>query len=172
MYNKSEIVKSLKKIGIKKGDNLFINPEIFKLGIYDTKKNFNNFYQDYFDSLMNVIGKTGTLCINTYTFDTLRFNKRFVYESSSTTSGKLSNLFLKQNKTIRSLHPVFSVAAIGKNANYICNLTSEVITTFGGINKLKKNNNQMQPFVINEQERDAENKLLGLANIALEREIN
>lgn len=58
------------------------------------------------------------------------------------------------------------------NANYICNLTSEVITTFGGINKLKKNNNQMQPFVINEQERDAENKLLGLANIALEREIN
>ena len=124
MYNKTEIAKSLKKIAIKKGDNLFINPEIFKLGIYNTKKNLNNFYQDYFDSLMNVVGKTGTLCINTYTFDTLRFNKRFVYESSSTTSGKLSNLFLKQKKTIRSLHPVFSVAAIGKNANYICNNNS------------------------------------------------
>lgn len=58
------------------------------------------------------------------------------------------------------------------NPNFICNLTSGVITTFGGLNKLKKNNIQIQPFVINEQQRDAENKLLGLANIALEREIN
>lgn len=56
--------------------------------------------------------------------------------------------------------------------SFICNLTSGVMTTFGGVNKPKKNNIQMQPFVLNEQQRDAENKLLGLANIALEREIN
>ena len=57
------------------------------------------------------------------------------------------------------------------NANFICNLTSGIITNCGGINKSKKNSIQIQPFLINEQQKDAENKLLGLANIALEREI-
>lgn len=52
-----------------------------------------------------------------------------------------------------------------ENPNFICNLTNNALQ------KTKKINSQ-QPFVGNEHLTAAENKLLGLANIALEREIN
>lgn len=124
-YNKIDISKSLKKIGIKKGDHLFINPEIFKLGFYEMKEdNKEAYYGDFISSLKNAVGSRGTLCINSYTFDTLRSNKKFVFESNNTTSGMLSSYFLKQKGVVRSKHPVFSVAAIGHYAKYICSKNS------------------------------------------------
>ena len=38
-YNSDDILRSLKKVGIKKGDLVHVNPEIFKLGEYENYKN-------------------------------------------------------------------------------------------------------------------------------------
>ncbi len=119
-YYKKNIFNSLKKAGIKKGDIIFVNHEIYKFGKYlDAKKN-EDYFNDFYNILKKTIGKNGTMCMNTYTFNTLRKNERFVYENYNCTSGKLSELILKDKKSIRSKHPVFSVSAVGKYAKYIC----------------------------------------------------
>ena len=119
-YKTKYIEFSLKKIGIKKGDSVFVNPEIFKLGKYKDAKNKTEYYKNFYSVIKKIIGIKGTVCINTYTFDTLRFKKEFIYEDSKCTSGEFSSLILSQKNSIRSNHPVFSVAAIGRLSKFIC----------------------------------------------------
>mgnify|MGYP001349484269 CR=1 FL=1 len=123
-YSKKDILKSLKKLGIKKGDTIFINPEIYKFGVYKNAVNNDDYFNDFYFIIKNLIGRNGTLCMNTYTFDTLRKNQPFNYDSHKCTSGKLSEILLKDKKSVRSIHPVFSVSAVGKLANYICKSNS------------------------------------------------
>ena len=63
-YNSADIIKSLKKVGLKKGDLVLINPEIYKLGKMDNL----NIYDEFFNSIKKVIGNSGTICVNTFTF--------------------------------------------------------------------------------------------------------
>ena len=119
-YTKKDIIFTLKKIGIKKKDTIFVNPEIYKFGFYEDATNNHEYFYVFYQTLKNLIGPSGTLCMNTYSFDTLRYNKKFNYNDSRTTSGKLSEILLKDKNSVRSHHPVFSVSAIGKYADYIC----------------------------------------------------
>ena len=119
IYSKNDIVKSLVKVGIKKSDTIFVNPEIYKFGIYRDSKNLN-YFKDFYEILKKIIGANGTICLNTYTFNTLRNKETFNYNSFKTTSGRLSQIILQDKNKIRSIHPVFSVSAVGKNAKYIC----------------------------------------------------
>lgn len=119
-YSKEDILKSLKKLGIKKGDTIFVNPEIYKFGVYNDAIKNEDYFKDFYFIIKKLIGNNGTLCMNTYTFDTLRKNKTFNYDSYECTSGKLSEILLKDKKSVRSIHPVFSVSAVGKMAKYIC----------------------------------------------------
>ena len=123
-YTKNDILKSLQKLNIKKGDTIFINPEIYKFGLYKDAKKSEDYFIDFYSILKSLVGKNGTLCMNSYTFNTLRNNEPFNYNSHQCTSGKLSEILLKDKKSVRSIHPVFSVSAVGKNAKYICNNNS------------------------------------------------
>lgn len=123
-YGSDDLYNALKNIGVKKDDLIFINPEIYRFGFFNNTKNSRNLYEEFFYTINELIGKNGTLCVNTYTFDTLKYNKKFLYESSKCTSGGFSEFILKQKKVIRSNHPVFSVSAIGKYAKKICNNNS------------------------------------------------
>ena len=118
-YSKKDIVRSIRNVGIKKGDIVFVNPEIYKFGIYKDAHTSEDYFKDFYKILKEIITDKGTLCINTYTFGTLRNNESFNYNSHKTTSGKLGEIILKDKKSIRSNHPVFSVASIGKNSKNI-----------------------------------------------------
>ena len=123
-YKSEDLNNALKKIGVKKNDLIFINPEIYRLGYFYNNENNKSIYEEFFNNIIKLIGMNGTICVNTYTFDTLKYNKKFLYESSKCTSGGFSEFILKQKNVIRSDHPVFSVAAIGKYAKKICNNNS------------------------------------------------
>lgn len=119
-YTTKDIEISLRKIGIKKDDSVFINPEIFKLGKYKDAKNKREYYKNFYLVIKKIIGLDGTICVNTYTFDTLRYKKKFIYENNKCTSGEFSNLILGEKNCTRSNHPVFSVTAIGRLSKFIC----------------------------------------------------
>lgn len=118
-YSLQEIKSALIKIGLKKGDVVFVNPEIYRLGRFN--ENYNkNIFEVFLDALKKILGKTGTICTNTYTFNTLRFKETFNHDDTRCTSGGFSSLLLNENKVVRSNHPVFSISAIGKHSNTIC----------------------------------------------------
>ena len=122
-YDSKDILKALKKVGLKKGDLVHVNPEIFKLGSYNNLDN-ENVYEVFYNSIRKLIGNSGTICANTFTFNTLRKSENFVYESKNSTSGGFSKYILNQKKIVRSKHPVYSVTAIGLKAKQICSENS------------------------------------------------
>ena len=106
-------------IGLKKGDTIFVNPEFFRFGILKEAKNKRIFFNIYLNVIKKIIGATGTIAVNTYTFNTLRDKQTFIYEKSISTSSEFSEFVRKQRGSIRSNHPVFSVTALGKNRKKI-----------------------------------------------------
>lgn len=122
-YNLVDIVETLKKVGLKRGDLVFINSEIYKLGNMLNIKNMD-IYGAFFNSIKKVIGDSGTICCNTFTFNTLGKGEKFVYENKKITSGGFSTYILNKKKVIRSNHPVYSITAIGPKAKQICNKNS------------------------------------------------
>ena len=119
-YTKKDIEKALKKTGLKKGQIVYINPEIYRFGILKDAKNKEQYFKIFFDSIMKIVGKTGTVAINSYTFQTLRYDKKFIYEKTISSSGSFSEFLRKKKGSIRSEHPVFSVTAYGKYKREIC----------------------------------------------------
>ena len=124
-YNKKNIIRALKKVGLKKGQIIYVNPEIFKFGNLYEANNKNQYFKIFFDSIYGIIGKTGTLAINTYTFKTLRYGKKFIHEKTKSTSGELSEYVRKKKGALRSNHPVFSVTSLGKYKKYLCSNNSQ-----------------------------------------------
>ena len=123
-YNKKNIIDSLKKVGLKSGQIVYINPELFKFGSLYEAKNKNHYYKIFFDSIYEIIGKNGTIATNSYTFQTLRYGKKFIYEKTKCTSGEFSDYIRKKRGSLRSQHPVFSVTALGKHKKYLCSNNS------------------------------------------------
>jgi len=123
-YNKKDIIKSLKKVGIKKGQTIYINAHLYRFGHLIDAKNKNEFFKIFYESILNVIGKNGTLAINTHTFQVLRHNKTFIHEKTRATSGEFAEFIRNRKGSLRSDHPVFSVTAIGKKKKLLCSNNS------------------------------------------------
>ena len=49
-YNKKDIINSLKKVGIKKGQTIFINAHLWKFGQIIGVKNKQDFFKTFLDS--------------------------------------------------------------------------------------------------------------------------
>lgn len=118
-YKIDDIENAVRKVGIKKDDTIFINPEIYKFGILESTDINNRVYEYFYKVIKDIIGPKGTICINSYTFDTLRLKKKFYYNEPNSTCGGFSNYILSLKKTIRSDHPVFSIASIGYKSKFI-----------------------------------------------------
>ena len=97
-YTVNDIKKSIRKVGIKKDDSVFIIPEIYKFGILKNTQFNNKLYEIFFKVISEIIGPKGTICIQSYTFDVLRFNKKFYYDKPESTGGGFSNYILSLKK--------------------------------------------------------------------------
>ena len=119
-YKINEIRKTIKRVGIRKGDAVFIFPETYKFGILENINYHYKVYESFYKIIKEIIGPKGTICIQSYTFDTLRFKKKFYYNNPDTTSGGFAKYILTLKRAIRSDHPVFSVTSIGHKSKFIC----------------------------------------------------
>ena len=75
IYRINDIRTAIKKVGIKKGDVIFIFPETYKFGIFENISYHHKVYESFYKVINEIIGPQGTICIQSYTFDTLRFKK-------------------------------------------------------------------------------------------------
>ena len=124
-----DLVKAFKKLEIKKGDSIYLMPELYRLGKLQGVFDSFTFYKTFIDEILKQIGPKGTLSMNTFTFDNSRKNKNFYNTSKKCTSGKMSEIFLGYKNIKRSLHPLYSVTSIGKYKKYVCSDNSS--TNYG-----------------------------------------
>lgn len=109
MITKDDILFSLECMGIKKGDVLLLHSALTSIGKVE------NGADTVIDAFLEAIGDEGTLVMSTLT----GWSSPFDAETSPSAVGYLSECFRRRKGVLRSLHPVHSVAAFGKNAEYI-----------------------------------------------------
>ncbi len=109
MITKSDIVFSLECMGIQKGDILLLHSALTSIGKVEGGAD------TVIDAFLEAIGEEGTLVMSTLTMWLTPFDAA----TSPSAVGYLSECFRKRPGVLRSLHPVHSVCAYGKYAEYI-----------------------------------------------------
>ena len=109
MITKKEIKRSLQLMGIVPGDTLLLHSALTAIGKVDGGAD------TVIDAFLEAIGEEGTLVMSTLT----GWFAPFDAATSPSAVGYLSEVFRKRPGVLRSLHPVHSVCAYGKNAAFI-----------------------------------------------------
>ena len=84
------------------------------------------------DCFLEVIGEEGTIAVPTFTYSFTK-GEIFDVENTPSTVGILTEVLCKRKNAKRSVHPIFSVAAIGPKAEF---LTSNLDKTSFGKNSV------------------------------------
>jgi len=121
MITKDQYIKALYLSGLKKNDNVLIHSGIPLFGKPDTKANKDSILDFYFNNIKEIIGEKGTIITPTFTGNHyVRLNLPFDINTTKSELGSFSEYLRTKIKSIRSMHPIVSLCAIGENASYIC----------------------------------------------------
>jgi aminoglycoside 3-N-acetyltransferase len=122
-YTKEDIVSSLKKVGLQKGDSVFLHSNLGFFGKLKDVNDSNNLCRIFEESIFKVIGEKGTLVVPTFS---LSFCNSQIYDKKNTPSlecGIFSEYIRKKESSKRTDDANFSVSAIGFKSDV---LTSNV----------------------------------------------
>jgi aminoglycoside 3-N-acetyltransferase len=107
----ADLLKALKEVGVAEGDLLMVHSDIAtfgKLALFDR----HELCQALVNQLDKSIGIRGTLIMPTFSYSFCR-NQVYNREETPSTVGVLTEFFRTQPGSVRTLHPIFSVAIRG-----------------------------------------------------------
>ncbi len=116
MITKKEIRNSLIKVGLKKNMTILMSSSLISLG----KMQIENYYETFFSEIMRILGRKGTLCVNSYSTQIIRNNEVYLGKKTPSNAGGFENFLKKLNGSYTSNHPAHSVTAYGNKSKYIC----------------------------------------------------
>jgi len=109
------ICDTLINIGLEEGDNVLIHSSIgLMFGQQDNPSEL------LYTALRKTVGDSGTIAVPTFTLSACQ-GAVFDVENTPSEVGNFSNYVLALDGACRSSHPIHSVAAVGPNAQIICN---------------------------------------------------
>lgn len=130
VVTKEDIKKGLRELGLKQGDVVGVHNSLSKLGYAE------NGADTMIDALLEVVGEEGAVVMPTYSPNRIELErtpeeiemglswkfKILPYDPRETPcwTGKIPDTFWRRKEAVRSSHPVFSLAAIGKKAEELC----------------------------------------------------
>ncbi len=123
-YTIKDFADSISDVGISKGSNLIIHSSLMHLGLIpDTE--LKEYPNKIFQCISKRIGDEGTICAPAafYHYGSNQQPFHLEYSPVSNLLGALSKYVNKLPNSERSINPIFSVAAIGKHAKKICNIS-------------------------------------------------
>jgi aminopeptidase-like protein/aminoglycoside N3'-acetyltransferase len=120
-----DIEDALKKAGLGKGDLVMVHSDLKTFGKIGNAVNKEHFLGLILNAFLNVLGKEGTLVVPTYTYS---FCWKQIYDvkQSKSTVGTFTEFVRNQEMAVRSEDPIFSHAAIGKDAKKLMSNVSDV----------------------------------------------
>ncbi len=116
-YSKKEIKSCFLKLNLKKGDLIFCHSNISFFGRLNKNKNKEQLCKIFYDELLKIIGKNGTLVVPTFSYSF--FEKKNYSQSTQSKMGFFSEWVRKRRDSCRSLDPNFSVSAVGPLKKYL-----------------------------------------------------
>jgi len=143
VVTKEDIKKGLRELGLKQGDVAGVHSSLSSLGYAE------NGADTVIDALLEVVGEEGAVVVPTYSTNRIEFErtpeeiemglswkfKVLPYDPRETPcwTGKIPDSFWRRKEAVRSSHPVFSLAAIGKKAEELCRGRDKLLEADGYI---------------------------------------
>jgi aminoglycoside 3-N-acetyltransferase len=125
-YSVAELVKALSDVGVRDGDIIYLPTRLFGLGPLLDANGRDDLVVRFYEGVRAAIGDSGTLVVPTYTQQVGRHGVPYVHELTECETGIFSEYVRKLPGARRSLHPVFSISAIGPQAAAITDDISPV----------------------------------------------
>lgn len=116
---KHRIKEDLRKLGLAKGDIVFLHSSLKSIGYVEGGA------ATVIDEIIEVLGSSGTLIIPTFSMKKNIYNtcmdKAYIFDPQTTGTilGLIPSTFLEYPNIHRSIHPTHSVSAVGEHAEYI-----------------------------------------------------
>jgi aminoglycoside 3-N-acetyltransferase len=137
MFTKEQLIEDLKKLGVKEGDHIGLGISFKSIG------SVSGGPDTLIDALIEAVGSNGTIMIPTFTksFHSNRMNSGkidyvFDYRTTPANTGIVPNILRKRSGALRSHHPIYSVAALGRLSEYLTEGHDEKSRPFTPYSKL------------------------------------
>ncbi|OED64530.1 hypothetical protein A143_09435 [Vibrio splendidus ZS-139] len=113
---KKELIDKWNSAGICQGDTVLIHSNIRRTLISYRKKGVKLTVEDILDTLIKAVGDNGTLLFPLFNFSFPK-DKFFDFKSTPSQMGALTEAARLNTHSIRTGHPIYSFAVIGKNSS-------------------------------------------------------
>lgn len=131
----NELAESWRDSGILEGDTVLIHSNIKRTLINARRKGFKILPEDILNSFIQAVGDSGTVILPLFNFDFPQ-HKFFDIRNTKSQMGVLTEAARLHPKAVRTGHPIYSFAVIGKNSE-----------AFKGVNN-KSGYGEDSPFAI------------------------
>jgi len=111
-------------LDIQKGNILLVSSDMVLLGIECARNGYILDINVFIESLMNKLGREGTLLFPTYNWDFCK-GITFDYYKTQCKTGILGQTALNRKDFRRTQHPIYSFAVWGKDQDYLCELSNK-----------------------------------------------
>lgn len=119
-----DLASSLINMGLQSGDIVLIHSDLSRVGPVHGISDRQEILEAYYQTLRQVIGQNGTVVVLSCTESCARNKLPFTYETSPSEQGVFSEYIRRRQGAVRSMHPLFSVTALGPHSGDICLNTS------------------------------------------------
>jgi len=127
---RTDLLQALQSVGIRTGDIIFVHSSIYRMGkLADTA--IDDIPQAVTSILIDLLGPSGGLYAPTFTYKFCD-GQPFDIRSTPSEMGVLTEYIRKQEESVRSPHPMQSIAGMGPNAVDVCNRDTRTTFTSGG----------------------------------------
>ena len=116
----SDVSNAIREIGVSERETVFVHSDISRIGWIKSAKTREQVTHAYVDAIVDVIGPDGNLMALSCTESFARNARPYDHETSPSEQGSLSEFIRTRPNALRSLHPLFSVTAIGPDAEQLC----------------------------------------------------
>ncbi|NLH47128.1 MAG: AAC(3) family N-acetyltransferase [Myxococcales bacterium] len=127
------LTRRLRALGVTAGATVYTATDLTRLPMPDLERQIlrrlsprerQDLWLDWvYESIRAAVGPAGTLVVPTFFYDYARYNRPFVYEESPSQVCNFSEHIRRKPGACRSLHPLFSLTALGPAAEAICGAT-------------------------------------------------
>lgn len=127
---KADIKNGLEQLGLRKGDIVGVHSSLRSFGYVEGGAD------TVIDALLETVGQEGAIVMPTHSTNLIRYERSpeevemgllwkfrvlpFDPNETPCSTGRVPETFWRRKEAVRSSHPVFSLAAIGKNAEELC----------------------------------------------------
>ncbi len=120
MVDTSELISAFRSVGLTDGQVVMVHSDLSRIGWIVGAKTRIAVIQAYWEAIFSIIGKCGTLVTLACTESVGRKHIPYDHLHSPSEQGVFSEFIREMPGSVRSVHPLFSLVSIGRDANTIC----------------------------------------------------